>query len=113
MRKLKGLLLTFCFSVIMITASVNVVCAEKIAYEDGKRVYDLADLFANYEEDNLTEKILETEDSIETEIYIITRYYITNFFKLQYFCYAYNKNILIYNCIAEVIIWKNSNKSVK
>ena len=72
MRTLKGLMLTFCFSIIMIVASVSVVHAAYIVYEDGKRVYDLADLFTSYEEDKLTAYALEVEEEAKTEVYILT-----------------------------------------
>lgn len=72
MRKLQSMILTFCFSVIMIVASVSVVHAERIVYEEGKRVYDYADLFTSYEEDKLTEYALEVEEDAKTEVYILT-----------------------------------------
>lgn len=72
MRKLQSLILTFCFSVIMIVASVTVVHADSIVYEEGKRVYDYADLFTSYEEGKLTEYALEVEEAAKTEVYILT-----------------------------------------
>lgn len=72
MRKLHTLMLTICFSIILITASAKAVCAETIVYEEGKRVYDYADLFTGYEEDKLTERALEIEKAVQTEVYILT-----------------------------------------
>lgn len=72
MRKLQTLMLTICFSVILIAASVKVVCAETIVYEEGKRVYDYADLFTSNEEDKLTAHALEIEEAAKTEVYILT-----------------------------------------
>ena len=72
MRKLKGLMLAFCFSVVMITSSSMVVHADSIVYEDGKRVYDYADLFTSYEENKLTEYALEVEEEAKTEVYVLT-----------------------------------------
>lgn len=72
MRKLQNLILTFCFSVIMIVASFTVVHADSVVYEDGRRVYDYADLLTDYEEEKLTEHAFEVEEAVKTEVYILT-----------------------------------------
>lgn len=45
---------------------------DNIVYEDGKRVYDYADLLTSTEEEKLNKRAIAVEDNIKTELYILT-----------------------------------------
>lgn len=72
MIKLKNLLITVCFSAIMVIASARVAGAASIVYEEGKRVYDYAKLLSDYEEEKLKERALQVENAVKAEVYILT-----------------------------------------
>lgn len=57
--------LTLIFFTMLITQGVS-------ANEDTQRVFDFADLLTSEEESKLEEKALQSEDAIQTEIYIVT-----------------------------------------
>lgn len=72
MKNLQKWLITFCFSVIMVIVSGDVAYADSIVYEDGKRVYDYADLLSSSEEEKLTEYAFKVEEAVQTEVYVLT-----------------------------------------
>ncbi|MBQ9765902.1 MAG: TPM domain-containing protein [Lachnospiraceae bacterium] len=69
MRKIKYILLLI---IVMQAIVMSPVLAAKVHYEEGKRVYDYADLLTNSEEERLEEYALSIEDEAETEFYILT-----------------------------------------